>query len=128
MIATKCTRCDREISEDQSFVYQGKVLCEDCLMDIGLSAKECDPWATYVDTRTRERLGLKGTEGLTEIEKKVYEFVKSKGRATREEVMKNLGLSELDLKAQLVPLMHSELIKEHSEGGTMYLIPIPVSQ
>lgn len=115
----KCNRCAREISEDQSYVYQGKVLCEDCLMDIGLSVRECDPWATYIDTHTRER-----TEGLTEMEKKVYEFVKSKGRATREEVMENFGLSEVDLRTQLIPLMHSELVKERSEGDKMYLIPI----
>jgi len=120
----KCSRCSREISEDQSYVHQGKVLCEDCLMDIGLSIKECDPWATYVDTHTRERMGLKGAEGLTEMEKKVYEFVKSKGKATREEVMEKFSLSELDLKAQLITLMHSELVKEHSEGDQMYLIPI----
>ncbi len=97
-------------------------------MDIGLSSKECDPWATYVDTHTRESLGLKGAEGLTEMEKSVYEFVKSQGRATREEVMENLSLSEPDLDAQLVPLMHSELVKEHSEGDKMYLIPIPVAK
>ena len=120
----KCSRCNREISEDQRYVHQGKVLCEDCLMDIGLSIKECDPWATYVDTHTRERMGLKGAEGLTEMEKKVYEFVKSKGKATREEVMEKFSLSELDLKAQLITLMHSELVKEHSEGDQMYLIPI----
>jgi len=120
----KCSRCSREISEDQSYVHQGKVLCEDCLMDIGLSIKECDPWATYVDTHTRERMGLKGAEGLTEMEKKVYEFVKSKGKATRKEVMEKFSLSELDLKAQLITLMHSELVKEHSEGDQMYLIPI----
>ena len=119
-----CNRCNREISEDRSYVHQGKILCDDCLMDIGLSVKECDPWATYVDTHTRERLGLKGTEGLTETEKKVYEFIKSKGRVTREDVMAEFSLSKLDLNAQLIPLMHSELVKEHSEGDTMYLIPI----
>jgi predicted HTH transcriptional regulator len=93
-------------------------------MDIGLSVRECDPWATYVDTRARERQGLQGAEGLTEMERKVYEFVKGKGRATREEVMGNLSLSESELLVQLVPLMHSELVKEHGEGGKMYLIPI----
>ena len=119
-----CTRSDRELSEDQGYVHWGKVLCEDCLMDIGLSIKECDPWASYVDTHTRERSGLKGAEGLSEMEQNIYEFVKSQGRATRQEVMKNFNLSELDLKSQLIPLMHSELVKERSEGETMYLIPI----
>lgn len=119
-----CSRCNRELSENQSYVYQGKVFCEDCLMDIGLSIKECDPWATFTDTSARKRHGETGTAGLTETEAKIYEFVRNKGRATRQEVMKSLGLSELDLKAQLLPLMHSELLKEHSEGDEMYLIPI----
>ncbi len=119
-----CSRCKRELAENQRYVYQGKVFCEDCLMEIGLSIKECDPWATYTDTSARKRQGQTGAAGLTETEARVYEFVKSQGRATREEVMKNLGLSEPDLKAQLVPLMHSELVKERSEGDIMYLIPI----
>jgi len=123
----QCSRCGREISQEQSYVNQGRVFCEDCLMDIGLSIKECDPWAAYVDNRTRERSSLEGTEGLTDIEKEVYEFVKSKGRATRAEVMEALKLSEIDLKSQLVPLMHADLIKEHSEAGTMYLI-IPANK
>ncbi len=119
-----CSRCNRKLSENQSYVYQGKVLCEDCLMDIGLSAKECDPWATYADTSSRKRHGETGAAGLTETGAKIYELVKSQGKATRQEVMKSLGLSEADLNAQLLPLMHSDLVKEHSEGGEMYLIPI----
>ncbi len=37
-------------------------------------------------------------------------------------------LSAEDLSPHLRVLMHSEALKEHSEAGTMYLIPIPVSQ
>jgi len=120
----KCQRCQREITEEQSFVYQDKVYCEDCLMDIGLSTGECDPWATYVDTRTRDRLGLHGAEGLSETERKVYELIKSRGKATREEVTAELGLSAADLKLQLIPLLHADLVKEHGEGGQIYLFPI----
>ena len=119
-----CSRCDREITEKESYVYQDKVFCENCLMDIGLSTRECDPWATYVETSGRKRRGLTGTQGLNETQKKVYDFVKGKGKATREEVMTNLGLSESDLKAALIGLMHSELVKEHGEKGRLYLIPI----
>ena len=121
----ECSRCHREISEAQSYVSNGKVYCDDCLMDIGLSVKQCDPWATFADTRARKL--LRGSESLNEAEKKIYDFVKSKGRATREEVMKQLKLSEMDLRLQLVPLMHADLIKERGEGGKMYLI-IPASQ
>ena len=118
----ECSRCSKEISEDQTYVSQGKVYCDDCLMDIGLSGHQCDPWATYIDKRVQLRKGLKGADGLSDAEKKVYEFVKGRGRAAREEVMESLGLSESDLKVQLVPLMHGDLVKERSEKGTMYLI------
>ena len=124
VIAVECNRCHRELTEDQSYVYQGKIFCDDCLMDVGLSVKECDPWATYVDKRSRVQPGMKHAEILTEMERSVYDFVKSRGRATREEVMEGLGLSETDLKVQLVPLMHSDLIKEAGEGGKLYLVSV----
>ncbi len=120
----KCSRCGREISEAESYVHQGRLLCEDCLMEIGLHSGKCEPWASYLATHTRERLGMKGTEGLTELQKKVYEFIKGKGKTTREEVKQNLNLSEVEIDTQLTPLMHSELIKERGEGGNLYLVPI----
>lgn len=123
----KCSRCNREISESQAYAHKGKVYCEDCLMDIGLSASECDPWSSYVDTRTLERQ-LKGKVELTDTEKKIFEFIKSRGKATRQEVMKKFGLSDEELKAQLITLMHSEMVKERSEAGKQYLTIIPVSQ
>ncbi len=122
----KCSRCAKEISEEQSYVYQGRVMCEDCIMDVGLSIKECDPWASYVDTSARKRHGATGTAELTDAESKVYNLVKTKGRATRIEIMQTLGLTEQDLDSQLVTLMHSELVKEMGQEGERFLVPIPV--
>jgi predicted HTH transcriptional regulator len=93
-------------------------------MEVGLHPKGCDPWASYSATHTRDGLGLKGTEGLTELQKKVYEFVKSKGKVTREEVMKNFNLSEAEMDAQMTSLMHSELVKERGEKGNLYLVAV----
>ncbi len=123
----KCSRCNREITESQAYVHQGKMYCEDCLMDIGLSTRECDPWSSYVDTRTKER-DLKGKVQLTTAEQEIYDYIKDKGKATREEVMKKFGLSDLELSAQLIALMHSEMVKERSEAGKQYLVPIPVAK
>ena len=122
----KCSRCGKELTEDQSYVYQGKVMCEDCVMDMGLSLKECDPWATYVETSDRKRHGLTGSAGLTDEEAKLYDFIKSKGKATRNELMKDLSISEQQLDSQLIGLMHAELVKEMGEGGKRYLVTIPV--
>lgn len=121
----KCNRCGRELSESESYIHQQKVFCEDCLMDIGLSSKDCDPWATYVDTRTK---GHPGREDLSMAEKTIYEFILSRGKATREEVMQQLSLSKTDLNTQLIPLIHADLVKELGESGQMYLFPVPAKQ
>ena len=42
--------------------------------------------------------------------------------------MASLALSEVDLKSQLVSLMHSDLIKELGEGDEMYLLPVLAEQ
>ena len=120
----KCSRCGREISEDESYQHMGKILCDDCCLEIRVHPKECEPWATYLATRTRESLGLKGTEGLTELQTKVYEFVKSKGKVAREEVMEKFNLSEAEMDAQMTSLMHSELVKARGEKGKIYLVPV----
>ena len=118
----KCSRCSREISDDKTYAYQGKPFCDDCLMEVGLHAGKCEPWATYL--ATKERVGMKGTEGLADLQKKVYEFIKDKGKTTREEVKKYFNLSEAEMDAQLTPLMYSELVKERGEGDNLYLIPV----
>ena len=38
----------------------------------------------------RQSLGLRGTEELSELQKKIYAFIKSRGKATRKEVMESL--------------------------------------
>jgi len=101
----------------------GETLCEDCYLDIRYPAKACDPWAVYSATRSRESLGLKGAEGLTDLQKAIYEFVKSNGKVTREEVMKNFNLTEPETQIQLAILRHCELVKGHKEGDKVYLVP-----
>ena len=46
-----CSRCGKELSEDQTYAYEGKAFCEDCLMKVGLNSKECEPWSTYLKTK-----------------------------------------------------------------------------
>jgi late competence protein required for DNA uptake (superfamily II DNA/RNA helicase) len=66
-----CSRCGKEISKEESYMREGNVYCEDCLMDIGFYSRECDPWATYVDKRTKEAAGQTGAESLNDVQKKI---------------------------------------------------------
>ncbi len=120
----KCKRCGREIADDEGFSYQGNILCEDCYMEVGLHPKGCEPWASYIATHTPGGSGPKGGQGLTDLQKKVHEFIKSKGKVPREEVMANFKLSEADIDTQMTALFHSELVKELREGSKVYLVSI----
>ena len=119
----KCSRCGREIIEGDTYNHLRETVCEDCYLDIRLGVKTCDPWAVHSATRFRESSGLKGTEGLTDLQRKIYELVKRKGKVTREEVIKNLNLSEQEMQTQLATLRHCELVKGRKEGDEVYLVP-----
>jgi late competence protein required for DNA uptake (superfamily II DNA/RNA helicase) len=122
-VAMKCSRCGQEMSEGNSYTHLGEIFCEDCYLDIKFEVKACDPWAVYSATRSRESANLKGTEGLTDLQKEIYALVKRKGKVTREEVIQELSLSEQEMQTQLATLRHCELVKGHKEGDKVYLVP-----
>ena len=62
------------MNPEESFQQAGQTLCEDCYLNILHSPKACDPWAVYSATRSRQSPGLEGTEGLTPLQKAIYEL------------------------------------------------------
>ncbi len=126
----KCDKCGRKITKAESFSYEGKTLCEDDYISAlsKVNERECDPWATYLSSQERGGAWPKTTDNLTDLQKALHSFIKSSGKVTREGLMAKYGLPAEELALHLQVLMHSELIKERSEGGKMYLIPIPVSR
>jgi late competence protein required for DNA uptake (superfamily II DNA/RNA helicase) len=119
----KCDRCGHEIPESDAHMHLGETLCEDCYLDVRLEVKACDPWAVHSAARFRESSGLKGTEGLTDLQKEIYELVKRKGKVRREEVIESFKVSEQEMQIQLATLRHCELVKGHKEGDKVYLVP-----
>ena len=119
----KCDRCGQEIKEGDSYTHMGETLCEDCYLDIRLEVKACDPWAVHSAQRFRENSGLKGTAGLTEVQREIYELVKRRGKVTWEEVRASFSLPEPEMNNHLATLRHCELVKGHKEGGEVYLVP-----
>jgi len=119
----KCSRCGQETKEGDSYMHRGETLCDDCYLDIRFEVKTCDPWAVYSATRSRESANLKGTEGLTDLQKEIYALVKRKGKVTREEVIQELNLSEQEMQTQLATLRHCELVKGYKQGDKVYIIP-----
>lgn len=119
----KCNRCNREIPEDEGYTRIHERLCEDCYMKAVQSIQACDPVATRLALRIREKLGAQGTDNLTGIQKSIYEIVKSKGRITPQEITAQLNVTIKDLDTQIAVLRHCELVKGCKENGTIYIVP-----
>jgi hypothetical protein len=119
----KCSRCNREIPEDEAYTRGRERLCEDCYMKAGQPVQACDPVATRLALRIREKLGARGTDNLTDLQKAIYDFVQSKGKVTTKEIMAHLDISGDDLGTQLAVLRHCELTKGHKEDNTVYIVP-----
>ncbi len=119
----KCQNCGKEIPEDEVFATEGKTLCEDCYIDVGHRIRVCDPWGERSKKIFRESHGLEGTDGLTDLQKEIYEFIKAKGKATRQEIAEQFKLPPTELENQFAILRHCQLLKGRKEGDIVYIVP-----
>lgn len=119
----KCQNCGKEVAEDDVFATEGKTLCEDCYIDVGHRIRVCDPWGERSKKIFRESHGLEGTDGLTDLQKEIYEYIESKGKATRMELMEKFKLPASELENQFAILRHCQLLKGKKEGDAVYIVP-----
>ncbi len=118
-----CDKCGVKLEEGQVYPYQGKILCEDCCFDLmsAGSVKICDPTAVSSTLNVRKELGQTGTEGLSELQKKIYNTVVARGKVNRAEYIVELGLSEEEFTKNFAVLRHCELLRAFKEGNIVYL-------
>lgn len=52
-----CEKCDREFHDDKAreyagkvYVHKGKVLCKDCLIEMGVMPDSAEPYSVYLKT------------------------------------------------------------------------------
>lgn len=119
----RCQGCGREIAKDEAIEECGEAFCEECYFDTHQQIKACDPWAVRSKKGFRERAGLEGIEGLTDLQKSIYEFILAKGGATREEIVSEMGISTRELENQFAILRHCELLKGQKREDGVYLVP-----
>jgi late competence protein required for DNA uptake (superfamily II DNA/RNA helicase) len=119
----KCQKCGREISRRDSFTHGGQILCEDCYLEAAHRVQICDPLAVRSAKQFRKASGLQSTEGLTELQRAICEFIKSKGKASVEELFTTFHLSPQELENQIAILRHCDLVKGKKEGNKVYLTP-----
>ena len=118
----KCQNCGKTIAEDEVFTTDGKTLCEDCYIDIGHRIRVCDPWGERSKKIFRKSHGLEGTEGLTDLQKEIYEYIQEKGKATKADLMEKLQIPAAELDNQFAILRHCQLLKGKKEGDLVYIV------
>ncbi|HII05932.1 MAG TPA: helix-turn-helix transcriptional regulator [Methanotrichaceae archaeon] len=118
----KCERCGREFPAEDLIEDGGARICENCYINAHQKIKVCDPWAVRSKKILREKAGLVGAEGLTDIQREIYEFIISKGGATREEIAKQFDLPAEELENQFAILRHCELVKGQKRDDGVYIV------
>lgn len=117
-----CAKCQQEIPQGEEMNHMGQVLCEDCYVEAVEPPRTCDVAAVYSAKLARKLAGQKGTEGLTELQKKMYEYVKVNGRVTPEALAKEFQLSVSQLQREFTTLRHCELLKGTKIDGIVYIL------
>ena len=115
-----CARCYKSIEKSQCYEHQGKTFCEDCYMDLLSPPKACDPWAVH-----SAQTFLKGKDKLstlTPLQVEIVNYIREKGEATAEEMIKSLNLTEEELRREFAVLRHMEILRGAKKGDKMLYV------
>lgn len=116
-----CERCREKIDAGEQFAHMGKTLCEDCYIEAIEPLRTCDVAAVYSAKMARKAAGQEGTEGLSELQKDIYDYVKAEGPVTHEQIMKKFNLPKWQLEKNFATLRHCELLRGFREGGQVFV-------
>lgn len=116
-----CQRCKDEIPDGEQYEHMGQVLCEDCYIEAIEPPRTCDVAAVYSAKVSRRMAGQEGTDGLSDLQKDIYNFVKENGNVTHEQIMKRFMLPKWQLEKNFATLRHCELLRGFREGGQVYV-------
>lgn len=119
----KCQLCGCEISKENSHIFKGATLCEDCHMEETHPVQTCDPKAVYSAKILDQEDKPSGKDTLDDQQKALYRFVTDKGKVTLQEICAELNLSPVRAQNQIAILRHLELVKGKKEGDKTYIVP-----
>ena len=98
-------------------------MCKDCYIAAVAPPKPCDVAAVHSAKAHRAAAGQTGTNGLTQLQKDMYNYIKSKGKATKQEWCEKFILSPLELDRQIAVLRHCEVLKANKIDSVIYIVP-----
>ncbi len=97
----KCEKCGSEVDEEDSYELGNEQVCEDCYFDSAVPYGPCDPVAQSSTDKFLETFGEVKSEELLEEQRKVYEFIKERGKVTSMEILQKFGMRRASLHRYL---------------------------
>lgn len=119
----KCERCGAEVDEEDFYELGNERICEDCYFDSVMPQHPCDPIAQSSVDKFSEAFGEVKPEDLLEAQRKVYEFIKEKGKVTPVEILQKFGMRQSDLTQIFIVLRRFKLAKGARIDGETYYVP-----
>ena len=119
----RCERCGAEVEDEDSYMLGDERVCEDCYFDSAMPQHPCDPVAQSGVDKFSEAFGEVKPGELLEEQRKVYEFIKEKGKVTSVEVLQKFGIRQGELTQILIVLRRFKLIKGARIDGETYYVP-----
>lgn len=119
-----CVKCGIEIADDEVYIMNGEELCDDCSIILAMrtTAKRCDPIAVQSSITARKQSKEIGTEGLTPLQKDVYDYIKSNNGATIKQLTDRFEMIEEELDLMLITFRHMELCKGERREDGVYMV------
>jgi DNA-directed RNA polymerase subunit RPC12/RpoP len=109
MAKVKCFKCSKEFDDNEMLNYEGRLVCEDCYLDIMSMPKVCDPWAVHAAKKHKN-------SKLTELQENILKILKENPPLTIEEICNMLNISQEDFRRNFATLRHLELAKGTKVG------------
>ena len=119
----KCDKCGESVPKKWTFAEGSSTICEDCYMDKNPTVKPCDPMAVHSAKTVRELTGQTGTDGLTGLQKQIYDLVCSRGQVEYDELLQTFKLSAQEFETQFAVLRHCELLKGKKVDDKVFIVP-----
>jgi predicted HTH transcriptional regulator len=107
----ECFKCKGKFEKDDMLNREGRLLCEDCYLDIMSMPKVCDPWAVYVAK------GSGKNAELSNIQEKILNLLQRSDPVSAEKICSELKISEEEFKRNFATLRHLELAKAIKSNG-----------
>jgi len=104
-----CGRCGGPIPSGEEREYAGRMLCEDCYMDVLSPARTCDPWAVH-SAKTLEAKGDASFD-VTELQKNILRILQETGGMEPSALCERLNIKPSDLEREVAALRHMEKVR-----------------